>query len=606
MNQFVLRGSLLAPLLLTLACASDLPLPPAELAPNLAESAVSLPSIEASASRTSRVGSNTVTASAGAFTYRLEVGWTAQFEVTSRQYQRFVRYSSSDSEVAEVTSTGQIRARSAGTAEVTGTFAGESTNATVIVVDPVSSSPRVTALTISPRYGVPLPLGGVRQYTTSVTWSDFVDRPIEVEYQTTGGDVSEMGFYSAGQVSGTFMIIASCACGLADTAYASVGSAPAQLTSLKISPKTVTVAPGETRTFSAQATWSTGTTALPPVAYTASSGVVSPLGVFTAPQTPGAYRVILEHVGGVLRDTAFVNVTTVVSNPETPPPTTPPTTTPPTTTPPTTTPPTTTPPPTTPPPTTPPPTTPPPTTPPPTGGTGAAPFFSDDFESGKLRDANGFHWAGGHDTRVHNDRGYSGSHAMRFTYKATPVGKDATSEQRFDLGRNVHELWLEYYLFVPTNFFVRKDLPANNKFIMLFAESNVGANLLVGTEFERINDTANLARVLAKIDGNSAGGIRKDAFMSREFLTPSMRGTWQRVRIHFRRSSGPTSLDGVYEAWFGNTLKWRTQKWAMWTSDGNNYLRNGYLMGWANSGYSEETVFYIDDFKAYDKNPGWP
>ena len=36
-----------------------------------------------------------------------------------------------------------------------------------------------------------------------------------------------------------------------------------------------------------------------------------------------------------------------------------------------------------------------------------------------------------------------------------------------------------------------------------------------------------------------------------------------------------------------------------------DFLLNGYLMGWSNSGYSEATNIYIDDFKLYDTNPGW-
>jgi hypothetical protein len=34
-------------------------------------------------------------------------------------------------------------------------------------------------------------------------------------------------------------------------------------------------------------------------------------------------------------------------------------------------------------------------------------------------------------------------------------------------------------------------------------------------------------------------------------------------------------------------------------------LRNGYLLGWANSGFSENTVFYVDDVKFTQGNPSW-
>jgi hypothetical protein len=34
-------------------------------------------------------------------------------------------------------------------------------------------------------------------------------------------------------------------------------------------------------------------------------------------------------------------------------------------------------------------------------------------------------------------------------------------------------------------------------------------------------------------------------------------------------------------------------------------LRKGYLMGWANSGFTETTDFFIDDITFYRKSPGW-
>jgi hypothetical protein len=34
-------------------------------------------------------------------------------------------------------------------------------------------------------------------------------------------------------------------------------------------------------------------------------------------------------------------------------------------------------------------------------------------------------------------------------------------------------------------------------------------------------------------------------------------------------------------------------------------LRNGYLLGWANSGFAQETVFYVDNVKFYQTSPGW-
>jgi hypothetical protein len=115
------------------------------------------------------------------------------------------------------------------------------------------------------------------------------------------------------------MVIANCGCGRADTAAVSIAAVvvPAQLTRLTISPKTATVNAGATQQFAATANWSTGATSLPPIAYSATGGVVTSAGLWTAPSTSGTYKVILAHSGGTLRDTATVTVqgTTVVAPP---------------------------------------------------------------------------------------------------------------------------------------------------------------------------------------------------------------------------------------------------------------------------------------------------
>ncbi len=180
--------------------------------------------------------------------------------------------------------------------------------ATVTVSAP---QPTVTSFVLSPG-SASLNAGGTRQFSTAVTWSDGASRPVTVSYQATGGSVSVGGLYTAGQVAGTFMVIASCSCGVADTSAVTIAAAQAQLLNLTISPKTVTVAPGATQQFGVSAQWSTGAITLPPVTWSriggSSAGSVTSNGLYTAPQSPGTYRVVVAHTGGILRDTAVVTV----------------------------------------------------------------------------------------------------------------------------------------------------------------------------------------------------------------------------------------------------------------------------------------------------------
>jgi hypothetical protein len=130
------------------------------------------------------------------------------------------------------------------------------------------------------------------------------------------------GLYSAGQVAGSFLVIATCSCGAADTSAVTI-SAP-QLASLTITPQTATLQAGAQQQFGATAQWSTGSTTLPPVNYSVIGGsangtINATTGLYTAPGAAGTYRVVVAHSGGSLRDTATVTVQAPVT--QQPPPT---------------------------------------------------------------------------------------------------------------------------------------------------------------------------------------------------------------------------------------------------------------------------------------------
>jgi len=60
------------------------------------------------------------------------------------------------------------------------------------------------------------------QFVTAVVWSDASQRPAAVTWSASGGEISDAGLFRAGPTPGTFQVIASCACGVADTATVTV------------------------------------------------------------------------------------------------------------------------------------------------------------------------------------------------------------------------------------------------------------------------------------------------------------------------------------------------------------------------------------------------
>jgi hypothetical protein len=488
--------------------------------------------------------------------YSLLVGQSVKIIPKTTTRTNRLRWSTLNSSIASVNSQGTVTARATGSTTVQVSGTGVLENYAITVTAP--AAPRVTSFSLQPKTGVSLTSGQSQQFAASATWSDGMQYPITVSYTATGGTISGTGLFTAGNLAGTFMVVATCACtspAIADTAFVNI-TAP-QLTKLTVSPKTVSLNAGASQQFAVTASWNTGATTVPPVTWTASGGTVSSTGAYVAPSTAGTYRVIVAHTNGTVRDTATVTVASSVPDPL-----------------------------------------------PPSSGT---PFFEDSFDTGLRGAGNGFLWSTTSSTvTVSNERSRSGSHALKFRYAATPLGQDASAEQRFNLGRNATELWVEYYLYLPANFVVRNDFPANNKFFAAWAENySTAGDLQVITEFEYVSPTATRARMLSMSENYPASTIRKEGFALQDFLTTQMAGQWHRIRIHFKASSGTQQTDGIYEGWINDKLAWQSKNWSFWYPGGNNYLRKGYLMGWANSGYTEETNFFIDDVKFFDTNPGW-
>ena len=470
---------------------------------------------------------------------------------------RPVTWSASGSAVT-VSSTGVVTAVAAGSADVRATVDGVAGSTSIVVV-----APTVASLTISPKTGATLAPGTTRQFSTSATWSDLATRAVSVTYTATGGTISSNGLYTAGQLIGTFMVIANCACGRADTAAVSITSVsvPAQLTRLAISPKTVTVNAGATQQFAATANWSTGATTLPPVTYSATGGSVTSAGLYTAPSTGGTYRVIVAHSGGTLRDTATVTVTGTGTGTDATGP---------------------------------------------TGTSTARVLFSDGFESGGFgTTANGIRWTSTPWVFASTVFPRAGARSAQLRQGDSKHG----GELRFGGLAQLSEVYLQFYLYQPNG----QESPSigsavqvpvdgeNDKFFRLWSgaygttafkygastwgSSGVG---MLGTEF-----TANFGdRVVGMGEGGS--GYRQ----SPKYPTigsPSLLGRWVRVRIRAKVATAANN-DGVIQIWLDDAQAINKTNLPSYAWNGvGNYFEAGYLLGWANSGFKPGVNMYVDD-----------
>ena len=98
------------------------------------------------------------------------------------------------------------------------------------------------------------------------------------------------------------------------------GLDPAELTSIEVTPTSVTMAPNASQVFAAQGFWSDGSHGTVPVTWTVSGGAMAANGTYTASATPGTYVVRAVFQGGGYGDSAVVTVDAGSPPPPPPPP----------------------------------------------------------------------------------------------------------------------------------------------------------------------------------------------------------------------------------------------------------------------------------------------
>ncbi len=173
----------------------------------------------------------------------------------------------------------------------------------------VSEPPATLALIeLSPTAGN-IDVGEQLQFGAIGLMSDGDTVPVSVEYAAEGGTISPNGLYTAGDVAGTYNVVATeTGAGFTDTSVVQVNALPATLTGLVLSPASTSLYTGDVRQFTAQGVMDDGTTVPVNVSYSASGGSISSDGLFLAGNTPGNYWVAAVESGGNFTDTATVTV----------------------------------------------------------------------------------------------------------------------------------------------------------------------------------------------------------------------------------------------------------------------------------------------------------
>ena len=152
-------------------------------------------------------------------------------------------------------------------------------------------SPSIS-VTVTPN-SITLPLGTTQSFTATVTGTTNTAVSWSVQESAGGGTIDPTGLYIAPQnSSGTFHVVATSLANLA-----SVGIAAVTVSPLTVSPAAITLPPNGTQTFTASAVGSANNSAN--VTWTVQEkggGVISGVGLYTAPNVAGFYHVVATSV----------------------------------------------------------------------------------------------------------------------------------------------------------------------------------------------------------------------------------------------------------------------------------------------------------------------
>ncbi|MDK8464260.1 hypothetical protein [Marinobacter sp. SS13-12] len=242
----------------------------------------------------------------------------------------------------------------------------------------------------------------------------------------------------------------------------------------------------------------------------------------------------------------------------------------------------------------------------------------DSFESGDMSATNedGFDWGRNNRTSVVTAEGvvYSngdkdiaipsgrdwgpkdGNHSLRFRY---PAG-EPMAEQRFKLGKHYKDVWVTYWIRVPINFTQGSQ---NSKFLSLWPSTYDRAGTVTWQTRPNGSGGANLVF--------QDGGVTSGEADSTSFITvPDDRGRWMHVAAHIKASSGPTAKDGTiqfFRRWEGESSYTKIhEKLNADTWDDSSEMQGisqGYIMGWANDPYDQNTEWLLDEFALHTQSP---
>lgn len=232
--------------------------------------------------------------------------------------------------------------------------------------------------------------------------------------------------------------------------------------------------------------------------------------------------------------------------------------------------------------------------------------FQDGFESGAFNASQlGVSWTSTPWMDITTNISRTGTRAARF--RQGDSGRWA--ELRFGGLDKLGEVFIQYYLYMPSgseqpsvgpsvSVKVPGDEGTNNKFFRLWGDDYNGPMKVGASTFSNGDGTSSLGAEYRYNTGTALwtmGQGSEPVPPKFPFIVNTNKGKWLRIRIHTRV---PTSAnnDGVVQIWVDDSLAVdRTSLHNYPTNGVSNYFTDGYILGYANTGYQPGQYMYLDD-----------
>ena len=211
----------------------------------------------------------------------------------------------------------------------------------------------------------------------------------------------------------------------------------------------------------------------------------------------------------------------------------------------------------------------------------------------------------------------TGDNNLRFLYIPGNAAANANELEFFTNAPGMEVFWMGFDLRVPVNFDhapMANGLSGhNNKLFRIYTSPSTGntdTGSFVGMEFRRTsNDAANTGNSYWYCKISSANTSENNTDLNtnprNRFITiPQDRGKWMRIAVKITTATTNESLDGSMEVWrkwegeadFTKEFDFQNRGITRSAETGNGFM-SGYLLGYANSPYAEDTEFFIDNFE---------